>query len=112
MVLPLTMLAAIKSASPAIVCAPVRYVPLAIVCDDVPGVMVAAAFVVTDAVSDTLELPAVPLDIYPADTVGVLLTDFDNVSVFVPVESDAPVALMVDAGVADPLATVPDALDA
>lgn len=57
------------------------------------------------AVSDTDEFPAVPLDTYPADTVGVFDTLFDNVSVFVPVESVAPVADIVEAGVAEPLAT-------
>ena len=97
--------------SPAIVCAPVRYVPAAMVCAVVPGVIVAAALVVTDAVSVTAELPAVPLEMYPADTVGVLLTLLLNVNVFVPVETDAPVAEMVDAGVADPLEIVADAAD-
>ena len=83
--------------------------PLAIVWLLVPGVIVAAPFVVTDAVSDTEELPAVPLDTYPADTVGVFETLFESVRVFVPVETDAPVAEIVDAGDADPLATDADA---
>ena len=62
MLLPLTMFEATKLASPLIVCAPVRYVPLAIVWLDVPGVIVAAALVVTEAVRLTDELPAVPLE--------------------------------------------------
>ncbi len=110
MLFPYTILAAIKSASPSIVCAPVRYVPEAIVWFDVPGVMVAALLVVTDEVRDTAEFPAVPEATYPADTCGVLLTVFDNVRVFVPVETEAPVADMLDAGDADPDATVPLAL--
>ena len=57
----------------------------------------------TDAVSDTLVFPDVPLEIYPADTCGVLETVLDNVSVLVPVESVALVPLMDDAGVAVPL---------
>lgn len=111
-VLPDTMLPASRLASPEIVCVPVRYVSDAIVWFDVPGVIVAAPFVVTDAVSDTDEFPAVPDETYPADTVGVFDTDLLSVSVFVPVDTDAPVAVIVDAGVADPLDTVPDALDA
>ena len=55
-----TMLPPTKLASPEIVCVPVRYVPEAIVWLDVDGVIVAAAFVVTEAVKDTEELPAVP----------------------------------------------------
>ena len=98
-VLPATMFALTRSLSPAMVWAVV------------PGVIVAAALVVTDAVSVTAELPAVPLEIYPAETVGVLLTLLLKVSVFVPVDTDAPVAEMVDAGVADPLVIVADAAD-
>lgn len=56
------ILDAIKLASPRMVCFPVRYVPAAISWLDVLGVMVAAAFVVTDAVSDTLALVAVPAE--------------------------------------------------
>ena len=104
-VVPLFIFPAVRLASPLIVCVPVRYVPLAMVWLLVPGVIVAAAFVVTDAVRLTELFPAVPLDMYPADTVGVLLTLFDNVNVFVPVLTLAPVAEMVDAGVADPAAT-------
>ena len=104
-VVPLLIFPATKLASPLMVCVPVRYVPLAMVWLLVPGVIVAAAFVVTDAVRLTELFPAVPLDIYPADTVGVLLTLFDNVNVFVPVLTLAPVAEMVDAGVADPAGT-------
>ena len=74
-----------------------------------PGVIVAAALVVTDAVRDTLELPAVPLLIYPAETVGVFDTLLESVKVLVPVETLAPVAEIVEAGDAEPLATVPDA---
>lgn len=67
------------------------------------GVIVAAPFVVTEAVSETDEFPAVPEATYPADTCGVLLTDLVRVSVFVPVETDAPVPVMEAAGVALPL---------
>ena len=111
-VFPLTIFAASRFASPLMVCAPVRYVPDAMVWLLVPGVIVAAALVVTDAVSDTDELPAVPEEIYPALTVGVFETLFDRVSVFVPVDTDAPVAVIVDAGVAEPLDTVPEADEA
>ena len=45
-----------------IVCVPVRYVPDAIVWSDADVLYVAAPFVVTDAVRDTDELPAVPDD--------------------------------------------------
>ena len=89
-----------------IVCAPVRYWFADIVCVEVLGVYVAAAFVVTLAVSDTEEFPAVPLDTYPADTVGVFETVLDNVKVFVLVDTVALVPLIVDAGVAEPLGTV------
>ena len=61
-VFPLTMFPATRLESPLMVCVPVRYVPDAIVWLLVPGVIVAAALVVTDAVSDTAELPAVPLE--------------------------------------------------
>ena len=44
------------------VCAPVRYLLAAMLWSVVDGCIVCAAWVVTDAVSDTLELPAVPLD--------------------------------------------------
>ena len=60
MVFPLTMFDATRLASPLMVCAPVRYVPLAIVWSEVVGVMVAAPFVVTEAVRETAEFPAVP----------------------------------------------------
>lgn len=60
--LPATMLPLTRSLSPAIVCVPVKYVPLAIVWLDVPGVMVAAALVVTLAVKLTDALFAVPAD--------------------------------------------------
>ena len=67
--------------------------------------MVAAALVVTDAVSDTAEFPAVPELTYPADTDGVTLTVFESVSVFDPVDTVALVP-EIDAGaVADPDAT-------
>ena len=48
--------------SPLMVCAPVRYVPAAIVWSLVVGVMVAAAFVVSCSVSEPLTdtVPAVP----------------------------------------------------
>ena len=62
MLTPLLMFAAVRFASPLIVCFPVRYVFAAISMLLVVGVMVAAAFVVTDAVKETLELPAVPLE--------------------------------------------------
>jgi hypothetical protein len=62
-------------------------VPLGIVCVDFVGVIVPAALVVTDAVSDTELLPAVPADTYPAVvTLGVTETVFVNVNVFVPVD--------------------------
>lgn len=108
--LPATILPATRSESPAMVCAPVRYVPAAIVWFEVPGVIVAAALVVTDAVRLTDVLPAVPDATYPADTCGVLDTLLVRVSVFVPVVTDALVPDMDDAGVADPEATVPLAL--
>ena len=88
-----------------IVCVPVRYVPLAIVWSLVVGVMVAAAFVVTLAVRDTAELPAVPLATYPADTEGVTLTVLERVSVLVPVLTDADVPLMEAGAVALPIDT-------
>lgn len=64
--------------------------------------MVAAALVVTDAVKDTDELPAVPEETYPALTVGVFDTLLERVSVFAPVETLAPVAEIEAAGDADP----------
>ena len=100
------MLPATKFASPDMVCVPVRYVPDAIVWLLVPGVMVAAAFVVTLAVKDTDEFPAVPEEIYPELTCGVLDTVCDKVRVLVPVVTVADVPLMLDAGVAVPLVTV------
>lgn len=80
--------------------------PAAISCALVPGVIVAAAFVVTDAVSDTDEFPAVPLATYPAVTCGVLDMVLLKVKVFVPVDTVALVPLIEDAGFADPLAMV------
>ena len=103
---PYTIFPPTRFASPLIVCAPVRYVPLAIVWSDVVGVNVAAALVVIDAVSETELFPAVPVDTYPADTVGVLETDFESVSVFVPLDTLAPVAEIGAAGDALPLAIV------
>ena len=41
-------------------------------------------------------------------TVGVTETDFDSVSVFVPVDTDAPVELIDEGAVALPLATLFD----
>ena len=67
--------------------------------------MVCAAWVVTLAVRDTEEFPAVPLDTYPADTVGVTDTVLDRVSVLLPVLTVALVPLMVAGAVAEPLAT-------
>ena len=78
----------------------------------VPGVMVAAAFVVTFAIRVTSVFPAVPLETYPAVTRGVTLSLFDSVIVFVPVVTVADVPLMVVGGVADPLATAFDAAEA
>lgn len=69
------------------------------------GVIVAAALVVTDAVKLTLEFVAVPLDTYPALTSGVTLTDFVKVKVFVPVDTEADVPVIVLGADADPLAT-------
>ena len=60
MLTPFLILAVVKDAAPAIVCVPVRYVPLAIVWFEVPGVIVAAPLVVTLAVKVTVTLPAVP----------------------------------------------------
>ena len=102
---PLLMLPLVKFASPLMVCVPVRYVPLAMVWLLVPGVMVAAALVVTDAVSDTELLPAVPEDTYPALTVGVTEIVLLRVSVLVPVLTDAEVPLIVAGAVADPALT-------
>lgn len=62
MLTPLLIFPATRFELPAIVCAPVRYVPAAIVWLLVVGVIVAAALVVTEAVSDTELLPAVPED--------------------------------------------------
>ena len=94
-----------------IVCAPVRYCPDAIVCALVVGVYVCADFVVTLAVKLTDEFPAVPLETYPAVTVGVTLIVLDNVMVLVPVLTLAPVPL-IDAGdVAEPLETALEALE-
>lgn len=91
-----------RLASPEMVCVPVRYVPEAIVWFEVDGVIVAAALVVTEAVKDTEEFPAVPEETYPAVTCGVLDTVLDRVKVFVPVETVALVPEMVAAGVALP----------
>lgn len=102
---PLTMFALVRFASPLMVCVPVRYVPLAIVWLLVPGVMVAAAFVVTDAVKLTELFPAVPLATYPAVTDGVTLTVLDSVSVFVPVDTLAEEPLMLAGAVALPALT-------
>ena len=63
MVFPDTILPARRFASPDIVCVPVKYVPEVIVWLLVPGVIVAAALVVTDAVRVTAVFPAVPLEI-------------------------------------------------
>ena len=78
----------------------------------VDGCRDAAALVVTDAVSDTEESPAVPLDTYPAVvTLGVTLTDLVSVRVFVPVDTDAEVPLILVGDVTEPLATDLDASD-
>ena len=103
---PETIFADTRSASPAIVCFPVRYVPAAISILLVPGVMVAAAFVVTDAVRDTEAFPAVPALTYPAvDTVGVTDTVLLKVKVFVPVDTEALVPDIEAGAVTVPLAT-------
>jgi len=79
----------------------------------VPGVYVAAAFVVTLAVRDTDAFPAVPALIYPAVvTLGVTEMVFDSVSVFVPVLTVALVPLIVLGAVTVPFATLADACDA
>jgi hypothetical protein len=66
--------------------------------------MVAAALVVTDAVNDTEELPAVPELIYPAVvTFGVTETLFVSVSVFVPVDTVAEVPEILLGAVTVPL---------
>lgn len=87
------------------VCAPVRYVPLAMVWSLVVGVMVAAALVVTLAVRETELFPAVPDATYPAVTVGVTEMVFESVSVFVPVDTEALDPVMVAGDVAEPLST-------
>ncbi len=104
-VLPDRMLLDTRLASPLMVCLPVRYVPAAISCAVVPGVIVAAAFVGTDAVKLTELFVAVPDETYPALTTGVTLTVFDKVRVFVPVDTVADVPLIVDGADADPEAT-------
>lgn len=86
-----------------IVCVPVRYVPDAMVCCEVVGVMVAAAFVVTFAVKETELFPAVPLETYPAVTDGVTDTVLLKVSVFVPVLTVAAVPLIEAGAVAEPV---------
>ena len=76
------------------------------VCADLVGVIVAAAFVVTDAVKETDAFPAVPEETYPAETTGVTDTLFVSVSVLVPAETDADVPDIEDGDVADPLVTL------
>ena len=51
-----------RSASPEMVCVPVKYVPLAMVWFVVVGVIVAAPFVVTLAVSETVAVLDVALE--------------------------------------------------
>jgi hypothetical protein len=99
------MFDATRFVSPLIVCLPVRYVPAAISCAEVPGVIVAAALVVTDAVRDTEEVVAVPALTYPAETTGVTETDFVSVIVFVPVDTVAVVPLIDVGADAEPDAT-------
>ena len=71
------------------------------------GVIVAAASVVTLAVSETAEFPAVPELIYPAVVMlGVTETVLESVIVLVPVETLADVPEIVAGAVALPLATV------
>ena len=65
---------------------------------------VGVGLTVTFAVSDTEELPAVPLETYPADTTGVTLTDLVKVIVLVPVVIVAVVPLIEFGAVAEPLA--------
>ena len=79
----------------------------------VEGWMVCPACVVTEAVKDTEVFPAVPDEMYPAVTCGVLLTE-DLVRVIVPFPTvfPAPVAEMDAAGVALPDAMVLVALSA
>ena len=74
--------------------------------------MVAAALVVTDAVSETEAFPAVPAETYPAETTGVTEMDLLRVKVFVPVDTDALVPEIVAGGVAEPFATDADADEA
>ena len=107
MLFPSTMFALTRFASPLIVCVPVRYVPLLIVWLLVVGVMVAAPLVVTDAVRDTEEFPAVPALTYPAAvTFGVTETVLESVIVFVPVETEALDPVMVAGAVTVPAATL------
>ena len=58
-----------------------------------------------EAVKDTLVFPAVPDEIYPADTCGVLLIVFEKVKELEAVVTDAPVPEIEAAGVAVPLDT-------
>ena len=92
--------------------APVVYFPAATaVCCEVLGVIVVPAWVDRLLVLDplTVTVPAVPLETYPADTVGVTLLVADVVAVMTPVELFTlmlGLAVIDVAGVvADPLAT-------
>ena len=88
------------------VIAPVQYVPEeTAVCEEVVGVTVLAACVVTDAVRLTEEFPAVPELTYPADTDGVTDTVLLKVRVFVPVDTEALVPVILAGAVAEPLDT-------
>ena len=85
---------------------PVRYLPDAMVWSLVEGYIVCAACIVTGALKLTAEVPAVPEEIYPADTTGVTDTFLDKVNVLEDVESVADVAVIVEGGVALPEAIV------
>ena len=99
---PLAMYCACRLASPFMVCAPVRYVPLAMDWSEVVGVHVVAPFVVTLAVRETEEFPAVPDETYPAVTEGVTDMVLDKVRVLVPVLTEADVPLILAGAVALP----------
>ncbi len=88
-----------------IVWVPVRYVPLAIVCDVFFDVIVAAPLVVTLAVKVTLAVLVVALDT-PALTVGEVVTPvLVSVIVFVPVVTLALDPDKLLGSVAEPFAT-------
>ena len=74
---------------------------------------VGVGLTVTDAVSATVAVDAVALNIYPALTVGVVVTlVLVNVSVLVPVVRVALDSLILDGPVAEPLVIALEAPEA